>query len=79
MQSDKQWHYIIKKLLKKLLTENIFCLLCVKFLVKTVFLYITVKLDSDIDGKSANFVFKNPQNIGVDQIITELSTFHFML
>ena len=57
------------------MTKNIFCLLCVKSLVKILFLYITVKLDFDIDRKSANFDFKNPQNISVDQIITELSTF----
>ena len=40
-------------------------------------MYITVKLDYDIDRKSANFDFKNPKNICVDQIITELSTFSF--
>ena len=27
---------------------------------------ITVKIDFDIDKKSANFDFKNPQNISVD-------------
>ena len=42
-----------------------------------MFLYITVKLDFDIDRKSANFDFKNPQNISVDQIITELSSLSF--
>ena len=36
-----------------------------------------MKLDFGIDRKSANFYFKNPQNISVDQIITELSTFSF--
>ena len=40
----------------------------VKFLVKILFLYITVKFDFDIDRESANFDFKNPQNISVDQI-----------
>ena len=40
-------------------------------------LYITVKLDFDIDRKSANFDFKNPQNIKVDQIITY--SFHYEL
>ena len=62
---------------KKLLTKTIFCLFCVKFLVRILFLYITVKLDFDIDRKSANFDFKNPQNISVNQIKTELSTFSF--
>ena len=38
-------------------------------------MYITVKRDFDIGGKSANFDFKNPQNISVDQKKTELSTF----
>ena len=38
---------------------------------------ITVKLDFDIDRKSANFDFNYPQNISVDQMITELSTFSF--
>ena len=45
--------------------------------VKILFLYITVKLDFGIDRKSANFDFKDPQNIRVDQIITEFSTFSF--
>ena len=36
-----------------------------------------MKLDFGIDRKSANFDFINPQNIFVDQIITELSTFSF--
>ena len=34
-----------------------------------------MKLDFEIDRKSANFDVKIPQNISVDQIITELSTF----
>ena len=72
--NDKQWHYIIKS---KLLTKTILCLLCVKFLKKILLLYITVKLNFDIGRKSANFDFKNSQNISVDQIITELSTFLF--
>ena len=40
-----------------------------------------MKLDFDIERKSANFDYKNPQNISVDQIITELSTpsFHYEL
>ena len=59
---------------KKVFDQKLFC---VKFLVKILFLYITVKLDFDIDRKFANFDFKNPQNISVDQIITELSTFSF--
>ena len=33
-----------------------------------MFLFITVKLDFDIDRKSASFDFKNLQNISVDQI-----------
>ena len=41
-----------------------------------MFLYITVKLDFDIDRKSANFDFKNPQNISVDQITF---SFHYEL
>ena len=73
--SDKQWHYIIKK--SKLLTQNIFCLLRVKFLKTFLFLYIAVNFDFEIDSKSANFHFKNPQNISVDQIVTEFSTFSF--
>ena len=46
-----------------------------------MFLYITVKLDFDIDRKSANFDFKNPQNKSIDQIITEFSTisYHYEL
>ena len=39
--------------------------------VKILFLNITVKLDFEIDRKSANFDFKDPQNIRLDQIITE--------
>ena len=35
----------------KLLTKNIFCFLYVKFLAKILFLYITVKLDFDIEEK----------------------------
>ena len=31
---------------------------------------INVKLDFDIDRNSANFDFKNPKNISVDQMIT---------
>ena len=34
-------------------------------------------LNFDIDRKSANFDSKNPLNINVDQIITELSMFPF--
>ena len=30
-------------------------------------MYITVKLDFDIDRKSANFDFENTQNLSVDQ------------
>ena len=37
--------------------------------MEILFLYITVKLDFDIDRKSANFDFKNPQIIS--QMITE--------
>ena len=59
------------------MTKNIFCLLSVKFLLKILFLYITVKLDLDIDRKYTNFYLKNPQNISVDQKITELSPFLF--
>ena len=36
-----------------------------------------MKLDFDIDRKSANFDFKNPQNISSRPIITEISTFSF--
>ena len=36
-----------------------------------------MKLDFDIDRKSANFDIKNQQNISKYQIITELSTFSF--
>ena len=36
-----------------------------EIIVKILFLYITVKLDFDIDRKSANFNFKNPQNISL--------------
>ena len=60
----------------KLLTKNIFCLLCVIFVCKILFLYITVNLDLDIERKSANFDFKNPQNISVDQITF---SFHYEL
>ena len=73
--SDKQWHYIIKK---QVIDQKHVCFLRLKFLVKFLFLYINVKLDFDIDRKSANFDFKNPQNIILDQIITELSRFHFI-
>ena len=57
--SDKKWHYIIQK---KSLTKIIFCLLCVKFLYKCI-MYITVKLEFNIDRKSANFDFKFPHFI----------------
>ena len=57
--------------------KTFFVKMCVKFLVKFLFLYITVKLDFDIDRKSANFDLKNPQNISVDHIITELSTLFY--
>ena len=62
---------------KSKLLAIFFYILCVKFLVNILFLYITVNLDFDIDRKSANFDFNNPQNISVDQLITELSTFLF--
>ena len=55
-----------------------FCLLCVQFLVNILFLYITVKLDFDIDRKSANFDFKILQNISLrfHLIMNLLWTFH---
>ena len=62
----------------KSLTKNIFCLLCVKFLVELLFLYITVTLDFDIDRKSAKIDFKNAQNISVDQITCSFHYKHVM-
>ena len=53
-----------------LLPRHFLFIVC-KISCKILFLYITVKLDFDIDRKSANFNFKNPQNISL--------RFHFIM
>ena len=69
------WNYIIKK--KQVIDQKHFLSIVSKISCKKLVLYITVKLDFNIDRKSANFDLKNPQNISLDQIITEFSTFSF--
>ena len=61
---------------KKVIDQKHFLFVGVKFLVKILFLYNTVKLDFDIERKSANFDFKNLQNISIDQITF---SFHYEL